>query len=190
MTRLKAVTNFEELELFPLDGYESNFSYFLEQLETENSIIFNLTKKKRDSVYIKKWDQWIEDKERLIGIIKQNNSFFLELDNEIIGVAITQKYDWNNTLNIEMIEIKNEYRKMGFGTIIMKEIDRIAQNNKVRAVTLETQTANGIAIEFYKKNGYNIEGIDISLYTNEDIEKEEIALIMKKRIKNEIKNCT
>jgi len=181
MTKIKSITSFEELELFPLDGYESHFSYFLEQSETENSIVFKLTKTKREKAYIKKWDQWIEDKERLIGIIKQNNSFFLEFKNEIIGVAITQKYEWNNTLNIEMIEIKNEFRKMGFGTIIMKEIESIAKNNEVRAITLETQTANGIAIEFYKKNGYNIEGIDISLYSNEDIKKEEIALIMKKR---------
>ena len=109
----------------------------------------------------------------------------MEFKNKIIGVAITQKYEWNNTLNIEMIEIKNEFRKMGFGTIIMKEIENIAKNNDVRAITLETQTANGIAIEFYKKNGGNIEGIDISLYSSEDIEKEEIALIMKKRIVKE-----
>jgi len=182
MIKLKPITRFEELEIFPLDGYESPISYFLEKSETENSIVFNLAKKERVNNYIKKWDKWINDKDRLIGIISQNNSFFLEYSNEIIGVAITQKYDWNNTLNIEMIEIKNDFRKMGFGSIIMKEIERIAQNNNVRAITLETQTANGIAIEFYKKNGYNIEGIDISLYSNEDIEKEEIALIMKKRI--------
>jgi len=50
MTKIKSITRFEELELFPLDGYESHFSYFLEQSETENSIVFKLTKKKREKL--------------------------------------------------------------------------------------------------------------------------------------------
>jgi len=83
-----------------------------------------------------------------------------------------------------MIEIKNEFRHKGYGTKMIENIHTIARNSKVRAITLETQIANGIAIDFYEKNGFSIEGIDISLYSNEDAEKEEIALIMKKRIVN------
>lgn len=45
-----------------------------------------------------------------------------------------------------------------------------------REIILETQSCNYKAIEFYIKNGFIINGIDLSCYSNDDIKKKEVRL--------------
>jgi len=120
----------------------------------------------------------LSDLERLMQMETMLYNFHATKDDRFKRIEITSKSAVEDEIkNLDLyFVISDEHYVFGFMKCIEKEI-----NNEVRAITLETQTANGIAIEFYKKNGYNIEGIDISLYSNEDIKKEEIALIMKKR---------
>ncbi len=181
MISINQINSFEELNKFPLDGYKSDISYHVEKEENENIICFKMIKEKRVIPFIKKWEPFIEDKKRLDSIIKKGNTFGLYEDGIIIGIIVLQKYDWNNCINIEQIEVLSEKRGNGFGSLLMRKIDEIANINNISTITLETQTTNGKAIQFYKKHGYEIEGIDLSLYSNNDIETQEIAVIMKKK---------
>jgi ribosomal protein S18 acetylase RimI-like enzyme len=51
---------------------------------------------------------------------------------------------------------------------------------QVRCLGLETQTSNVPAIQFYRRMGFCIEGLDLSFYSNEDQERGEVAIFMKK----------
>ena len=49
--------------------------------------------------------------------------------------------------------IKKSYRGTGIGTKIIIELEKIASRNKIRRIFLNSREN---AIEFYKKNGYEI----------------------------------
>lgn len=53
-----------------------------------------------------------------------------------------------------------------------------AKQSGARMVVLETQTCNENAIEFYRKNGFDIIGFDLYAYTNSDPERHEIRIEM------------
>ena len=50
----------------------------------------------------------------------------------------------------------------------------------LRTIVCETQNTNVPAIEFYRKVGFTVEGIDLSYYTNDDVLNGEVAVFMKR----------
>jgi ribosomal protein S18 acetylase RimI-like enzyme len=49
-------------------------------------------------------------------------------------------------------------------------------------IVCETQNTNVPAIRFYRALGFTVDGIDVSLYTNDDLARGEVALFLKKRL--------
>ena len=45
----------------------------------------------------------------------------------------------------------------------------------VRMIVLETQSSNFPAIQFYLKNGFQLIGLNVNSYSNEDIKKRKFA---------------
>ena len=74
------------------------------------------------------------------------------------------------------------YRNLGYGTILMDKAKDIAKNSGFREIVLETQSCNYKAINFYLKHGFKVNGIDLSCYSNEDIDKKEVRLEMAYRL--------
>jgi ribosomal protein S18 acetylase RimI-like enzyme len=65
----------------------------------------------------------------------------------------------------------------------MTEVAARARAAGLRAVVAETQNTNVRAIRFYRRVGFTLEGIDISYYTNEDMQPDRtVALFMKLRL--------
>ena len=52
----------------------------------------------------------------------------------------------------------------------------------LRTLVCETRNTNVPAIRFYRKLGLDLEGIDLSYYSNTDYPDGEIAVFMKKRL--------
>ena len=50
-------------------------------------------------------------------------------------------------------------------------------------IVLETQSCNKNAIAFYRKNGFEIIGFDLYAYSNDDQERHEVRLEMRKKLK-------
>jgi len=124
----------------------------------------------------------LEDKERLTAMLEQDLSFGLLENGRLAAICILEYQTWNNLLNIEQIEVLPDLRGRGLGVKLLAEVQKTAVRLNVRAVSLETQNTNGEAISFYRKNGYSIEGIDLSFYTNTDLTEGEVAIFMKKKI--------
>jgi ribosomal protein S18 acetylase RimI-like enzyme len=74
------------------------------------------------------------------------------------------------------------YRRRGIGRALMNRVVERALASKLRIVVLETQNTNVKAIRFYRSMGFSLEAIDLSLYSNQDVESGEVAFFMKRKL--------
>ena len=76
-------------------------------------------------------------------------------DGEIIGGCIAEAYEyhWLRVL-LEELWVDERYRHQGIGSMIIREVERIARQKGCRVVTLGT--ASYMARPFYEKHGYTV----------------------------------
>ncbi len=84
--------------------------------------------------------------------------FVLKVENEngeIIGGCIAEAYEyhWSRVL-LEELWVDERYRHQGIGSMIIREVERIAREKGCRVVTLGT--ASYMARPFYEKHGYAV----------------------------------
>ncbi|MBP5236803.1 MAG: GNAT family N-acetyltransferase, partial [Clostridia bacterium] len=84
--------------------------------------------------------------------------FVLKIENEngeIIGGCIAEAYEyhWSRVL-LEELWVDERYRHQGIGSMILREVERIAREKGCRVVTLGT--ASYMARPFYEKHGYTV----------------------------------
>ncbi len=84
--------------------------------------------------------------------------FVLKVENEngeIIGGCIAEAYEyhWSRVL-LEELWVDERYRHQGIGSMIIREVERIAREKSCRVVTLGT--ASFMARPFYEKHGYTV----------------------------------
>jgi len=84
--------------------------------------------------------------------------FVLKVENEngeIIGGCIAEAYEyhWSRVL-LEELWVDERYRHQGVGSMIIREVERIAREKDCRVVTLGT--ASYMARPFYEKHGYTV----------------------------------
>lgn len=172
----------EEEKSFGLNGFVTREIYEVSKEEKDDEINISLKLKRLDEPLIKEWPHIEKD------IVWYNEIIIQELslgayDNErLVGVLIAEKREWNNSLWIADIAVAEEYRGQGVGSLLMENLLKLAKAKQVRIIGLETQSSNLPDITFYRKNGFALDGIDLSLYTNNDVENKEVALYMKKKI--------
>ncbi|MBR4461509.1 MAG: GNAT family N-acetyltransferase [Erysipelotrichaceae bacterium] len=114
--------------------------------------IENLTKE--DAEYIGKKINEIVPHE----VDADEEEFVLKVENEngeIIGGCIAEAYEyhWSRVL-LEELWVDECYRHQGIGSMIIREVERIAREKGCRVVTLGT--ASYMARPFYEKHGYTV----------------------------------
>jgi len=172
--------DFNFLLSFKLTGYCALTSYRVVREENVSGSIFKIEKYKREQPYCKVWPSMLDDKERLTAMLEQDLSFGLLENGQLVAICVLEHQVWNNLLYIEQIEVLPDLRGHGLGALMLAEVQETAVRLNARAISLETQNTNGEAIDFYRKNGFSIEGFDLSFYTNTDLTDGEVAVFMKK----------
>lgn len=115
----------------------------------------------------------------------ENASAFSLTDNgQVLGYLEVDRELWNNRLRVTELLILDKYREKGYGSFLIKKAKEIAEDEGFREIILETQSCNSKAIEFYMKNGFKINGIDLTCYTKDDVDKKEVRLEMVYRMNN------
>ena len=89
---------------------------------------------------------------------RDEEEFVLKIENEngeIIGGCIAEAYEyhWSRML-LEDLWVDERYRHQGLGSMIIREVERIAREKGCRVVTLGT--ASYMARPFYEKHGYTV----------------------------------
>ncbi|EHJ00529.1 GCN5-related N-acetyltransferase [Clostridium sp. DL-VIII] len=90
-----------------------------------------------------------------------NNLFFIAADgNEIIGYIAAQignvKREQHSAYIV--VGIREKYRNQGIGTKFFNSLDEWAVENRIVRLELTVLCTNKIALNLYKKNGFEIEG--------------------------------
>jgi ribosomal-protein-alanine N-acetyltransferase len=85
-----------------------------------------------------------------------------EAANQSAGFILTSHDDyWGYIVTIDVLE---PYRRLGLGTMLLREAERGLAAGNVREVELETATNNASAIAFWKKHGYRTQGVKKNYY--------------------------
>ena len=81
-------------------------------------------------------------------------------------------------ISIEINNIEAFIKRKGIGSTFIKMAKKRARELRVRMIVLETQSSNFPAIQFYLKNGFQLIGLNVNSYSDEDIKKKEIRIEM------------
>lgn len=120
--------------------------------------------------------------QRYTQIIHAGFSFGAYDSKLLVGLIIAEPQEWNRTLSVWEFHVAPTYRRHGIGRQLMACAADQARHSDLRAIVCETQNTNATAIMVYRKLGFAIEGIDISLYSNKDYPDNDIAVFMKRRL--------
>lgn len=154
------------------NGYTTDIRYVVSSIEFGGSFEFII--KEKSLPYTKIWETTSEDLEELNTIIEQGNSFGAFVNEELAGWIICEHRTWNNSFYIENILVDEKHRRQGIGIMLIKSAIKEARKLNCRVIELETQNTNYPAIQFYRRMGFNITGLNTRLYEN----AEEIAIFM------------
>ena len=70
--------------------------------------------------------------------------------------------------------VSDTLQRQGIGTRLMNLAKEKAKEQGRRAIILETQSCNVVAISFYRSQGFKLIGFDSCCYTNRDVERHEV----------------
>ncbi len=77
------------------------------------------------------------------------------IDDKPVGCGAFKDFE-NNSVEIKRMFTRTEYRGNGIATLILKELEKWASELNYDSCILETGIRQIEAVEFYKKNSYNI----------------------------------
>lgn len=135
-----------------------------------------------DQPYVKRWETDDEEIARGQRVVSHGLSLGAYDGQEMVGIALAEPHHWNRSLWIWEFHIAATHHRIGIGRRLMEELIQKTRSAGLRVLVCETQNTNVPAIYFYRAMGFEIEGIDLSYYTNEDVVEGEIAIFMKRKI--------
>jgi len=160
-------------------GYVSKHKFVVHKEESTDALAITLNLIELEQPYVK---QEFDTDDHSSKLVEAGYSYGLYVNEELAAVAIAQPQTWNKTLLIWHFQVASSHQRKSYGKQLMNRVIETAKEEGFRAVTLETQNTNVPAIRFYQSCGFEIEGIDLSFYTNHDIENGEVAIFMKKKL--------
>jgi ribosomal protein S18 acetylase RimI-like enzyme len=92
------------------------------------------------------------------------DGFVAEFDDEIIGFAAWSHEAWNRRTVLWHLYVAARHRGNGIGGAFVSLVTDQARVAGMRAVWLETSSVNSPAIAFYRRQGFTLCGLDLSLY--------------------------
>lgn len=167
-----------------IGGYVSNSAYRVQVEESEERTVFTL---QVESLAEPHQNSMQPNEESIIfytDLVEEHFSLAAyDDDGQVVGIALAEPRNWNRSLFIWEFHIDNEYQGQGVGRLLMEALTEKARAAGLRIMVAEAQNTNVAAITFYRKLGFAFEGVDISFYTNKDLEPGgEVALFMKRRL--------
>lgn len=176
--RLNKITC-ECIKDFGFNGFMTEYVYKVARQNTGQGFCFNIEKEKLKNTYVKEWRTSEESIKGANETLKQGLSFGAYKDKKLVGLLIVTKVPWNNSLWIENIRVVDRYRGIGIAQKMLSALEEMGKKAGYRLIGLEVMASNYPAIELYKKNGYQIDGLDSSHYPTRQGGQKEVAFFMK-----------
>lgn len=181
MVEIRKLEQLRREDLHIMDGYISTDRYQVSKTETADEFCFILKRQKLNEPYVKRWSFSKEDFRIYSELVNCGLSLGAYDADRLVGIAISEKIEWNRSLWIREFGVAESYRRKGVGRQLMEKIAEVAKAEGLRILVCETQNTNVPAIDFYRSVGFEVEGVDLSYYTNSDIDG-EVAVFMKRKL--------
>jgi len=166
-----------------ITGYTSSEVYRVTREETSDSIRFELQLTALEQPFVKHYPPLDSTElQRYRDLAAAGQAFGAFEGETCVGIALCEPQHWNSSLSIWEFHVTPEFQGQGAGRALMAAVEAHARDEGLRCLVCETQTTNVPAIRFYRALGFTVDAIDVSLYANDNIERGEVALFMKKRI--------
>jgi ribosomal protein S18 acetylase RimI-like enzyme len=107
------------------------------------------------------------DKKKMREWMQKETYFICELKNQVVG-AVGCFMEFGNCKLIHMA-VLNEYQQNGIGSKLLEKVEHYAKKNNALKIWMDTSVRLTIAIDFYKKNNYEIVGKLKKHFWGEDI---------------------
>jgi ribosomal protein S18 acetylase RimI-like enzyme len=164
-------------------GYSSRQRYDVIWSEGADRTSFELTLVDLPEPFEKTWRYDDDMTAWFRGLFSEGLSFGAWHDDVLIGIAITERR-WNDELMVWEIHVDHVHRGQGVGRQLLTAVEAAAKaRDDIRGIAIETQTPNVAAISFYRACGYSLQALDLRFYENDDLERGEVAVFMKKAIR-------
>lgn len=167
-----------------ITGYTTHEKFVVNHTSSENAVVFDLKLTELNTSYVKLYD--VPDEatfEFYQSMLSEGFCLEAAIEKETVGIAIAGMQNWNQTLWLHELHVLEKYRGQGIGRQLIETLVQKLSPTPCRVMVVETQNTNVPAIRFYQRMGFTLEGIDLSLYSNNDYPDGEIAFFMKRRIK-------
>ena len=178
------------LERLITAGYTSTEAYQVAREETPDRIRFELWLIQLDQPVVKRYPLDGQMIARYLALVAAGHAFGAFVDEACVGVALCEPHAWNASLFIHEFRIAPDFQRMGIGRALMAAVEEHARAEGMRCVVCETQNTNVPAIRFYRALGFTLDAVDISLYSNDDLARGEVAVFMKKSVSSASANDT
>jgi GNAT superfamily N-acetyltransferase len=99
-----------------------------------------------------------------------------ESDGVIFGVAAADFESWNRRATLRHLYVSRPYRNQGVGVKLLDGMIAYARTTNARCLWVETQNTNYHAVQFYRRRGFQLIGLDLSLYDPQTVDEREVAL--------------
>ena len=163
-------------------GYSSTEVYRVAREETPDTIRFELRLTRLEQPLVKRYPLDAAELTRYRDLAHKGHVFGAFEDEVCSGIAICDPQPWNRSLIVHEFHIAPDVQRRGIGRQLMAAVERHARLLGMRVIVCETQNSNVPAIRFYRALGFTVDGIDVSLYTNDDLACDAVALFLKKRL--------
>lgn len=182
MIDIRPITHLKPEDLQPLiTGYTSPMRYAVHKIESEEKTVFSLDLEQRPTPYVKHYDPLDQATiQEFTVVLAQGWSLGAYDGAQLVGIALAENRAWNNSLWLWEFHIAESHRGQGIGSQLMEAVAQKGREAGLRAIFCETQSTNVPAVRFYRKLGFTLDGVQLSLYSNDDWPDGEIALFMKR----------
>lgn len=133
--------------------------------------------------YHKKFHSDAEELARYRNYLAHGFSIGAYAGERLVGLALAEPHAWNRSLWVWEFHVDPNHQRQRIGSQMMEAVAEKAVQVGLRVLVCETQNTNVAAIRVYRKLGFEIEGIDLSYYTNHDLPDGEVAIFMKRHLK-------
>jgi ribosomal protein S18 acetylase RimI-like enzyme len=181
VTEIRPLLRLERAELEAvITGYTSPARYRVHREESDEAASFRL--ELVNQPYVKRFDLPDASFDEYQRLLPEGLSLGAYDADKLVGAALAERRTWNGSLFVHEFHVAEGYRGRGLGARLMDSLAERARAAGLRVLVCETQTTNVPAVRFYRRVGFMLDGIDLSLYSNDDWPDGEIALYMKRKL--------
>jgi len=192
MANIQSLQKLSKEDLFSLLSTQEVYEFYqitnqiippIDHRDIPASFSFQLSLVKTNSpILIGEYDHSDEDISTFQSCLSQGYSYCAYSGDKLIGLIVAEKRSWNNTLWVWEFCVHKDWRRNGIGSMLMEKLKEQAKNSSISLIICETQGKNVPAIRFYLKQGFRLDGLDVSYYGDDGLENQNVAIFMKYRI--------